>query len=366
MKSEQLINDFNDGEYENGVKPFFGNVVTFLKFANKHGFIDELLLENIPYYEFKESLEYLDTLDKTDNLDYNEIPEEFKNSLLLYKLEKDSEKTLTFITDDIISDVYPMNGGYYIFIKDREELADLFESGYRDSGPREYAKAVLGEDSWEPHWDTTNDVYGDVIEELNDKNKSILAEYIIKNIGGQEFSLDDYHDGLFKDISDEQGTEGTFQITNDNVMVLIGDRDAMKEMLKGELSDLKSELYSIHNNAYNSAYESELYDDVWNELSTYFEPKSWETVKKTRYDGNTYYEEYLKINNFHQIIYDFLVENEGGTYNESFLEYWGSLVGVITSLMNDNVYEWLDFRVPDYADWSLTKKYINEIFPDYI
>jgi len=30
------------------------------------------------------------------------------------------------------------------------------------------------------------------------------------------------------------------------------------------------------------------------------------------------------------------------------------------------VYDYLSFRIPDYADWSLTKKYINEMFPDYI
>ena len=107
---------------------------------------------------------------------------------------------------------------------------------------------------------------------MNDKNKSILAEYIIKHIGGQEFSLDEYKDGLFSDFSDEQGTEGAFQITSDNVMVLIGDGDAMKEMLKGELSDLKSELYSIHNNAYNTAYTDEIYNDMWESLSTYNYP----------------------------------------------------------------------------------------------
>ena len=28
--------------------------------------------------------------------------------------------------------------------------------------------------------------------------------------------------------------------------------------------------------------------------------------------------------------------------------------------------EWLDFRIPDYADSGLVGKYINELFPDYI
>jgi hypothetical protein len=33
---------------------------------------------------------------------------------------------------------------------------------------------------------------------------------------------------------------------------------------------------------------------------------------------------------------------------------------------NDEEYEWLNFRVSDYADWTLTRKYINKIFPDYL
>jgi hypothetical protein len=299
-------------------------------------------------------------------MDYDEVPEEFKNTLLLYQLEKDPTKTLNFICDNIITDVVPMNGGFYLYVKDREELADLFKSGNRDSGPQEYAKSILGEDSWEPFWETTDNVWRDVISDLNDKNKYIFAEYIIEHIGGQEFSLDEYNDDLFRVFSEEQGTEGTFQITNENVMVLIDDEKAMREMLNGELTDLRGDLYNIHSNSYNSAYETELYDDVWNELSTYFDPKSWETQEKTRYDGGKIYQEYLKINDFSQIIYDFLVLNDGRTYNESFLEHWSGLVGVISFLMDDGEYDWLSFRISDYADWDLTKKYINEIFPDYI
>lgn len=366
MNSQQLIDSFNDGDYDSDIGPLFGSVVNFLKFANKHNFINELLLENIPYKEFDESLEYLDTIDKTSDMDYEEVPEEFRNTLLLYQLEKDPNKTLQYICDRLVTDVYPMNGGFYLYVKDRTELADLFETYHRETSPHDVAKSVLGEDYWEPFWDTTEDVYGDVINVLNENNLKLLLEYIIGAIGNQELSTDDYDDDLFHQFSEEQGTEGKFQITKDNVMRLIKDKDAMNELLKGDLSELNSGLYSVHNNAYNNAYEHEIYNDVWDELGTFFTVGLWETKTVEGYDGKKMYQEYLKIDDFPQIIYDFLSENKGRTYNESFLEYWGSLVGVITSLMDDGKYSWLNFRVPDYADWSLTKKYINEFFPDYI
>jgi hypothetical protein len=366
MNKEELVDSFNNGDIEDNILPYFNDVLTFLKYANRNGFITDLNLNEIPYDELEPCLPYIDEIGLIGNLEYESVADDIRNTLLLYQLEKDPDTTLKIICNSLVTDVYPMNGGYYLYLKDREELADLFESGGRDSSSKDYAKSMLGEDHWEPYWDTTDDVYRDVIEDLNDKNKSILAEYIIKHIGGQDFSLDDYDDELFSNFSEEQGTEDTFQITTNNVMTLIGDKDAMKEMLKGELSDLKSELYSIHNNAYNTAYTDEISNDMWSELSTYFDVNSWESETKQTASGRQIYNEYLKIDSFYQIIYDFLVANEGRSYNESHLDYWGTLIGVITSLMDDDTYSWLNLRVSDYADWTLTKKYVNELFPDYI
>lgn len=55
MNSQQLIDSFNEGDYGSDIRPLFGGVVNFLKFANKHNFINELLLENIPYNEFDDA-----------------------------------------------------------------------------------------------------------------------------------------------------------------------------------------------------------------------------------------------------------------------------------------------------------------------
>ena len=364
MSAEELVDHFNDGEFEENIRPYFNDALSFLKYAYKNGFVTQLDLSQIPYSDFKNCLEFLEQIDLVGNLDYEDVEEEFKNIILLYQLEKDTENTLNYICDNLISDVYFINGDYHIHLRDREELADLFEDGGRNTTSRDAAKAVLSEDMWDPFWDTTDNVYTDVIEDLNDANINNLAHYIVKNIGGQEFSLDNYDNELFHEFSEEQGTEGFFQITSENVMELIKSEGAMNKMLRQDLQDLRGELYNIHNNAYNSSYESEIYNDVWSELERYFYKEF--TYNEELIHGKKKTFEYLKIKNFYQVVYDFLVENEGRTYNESFLDYWSGYVGVLRSLMGDGVYDHLGFRIPDYADWDLTKKYINEMFPDYI
>jgi hypothetical protein len=366
MSIEELVDDFNNGEFDENIKPYFNDALSFLKYAYKYEFVTQLDFNQIPHSDFKDCLPFIDEIGLIDELDYEEVEEEFKNTILLYQLEKNSEKTLKYVSDQLVTDVYQRNDGYYLYVKDREELANLFDSRGRDYTSGDVAKNMLGEDYWEPFFDTTHDVYGDVIDELNEKNINILAQYIIKNIGNQELSLDDYDDELFHLFSEEQETEELFKITSENVMRLIKDKSAMNEMLKKDLDDLKSDLYSIHNNAYNTAYTDEIYGDLWSEISTYFDVNKWETETKQTSNGKQVNYEYLKIKDFGQIIYDFLVTNENETYSESFLDYWGTLIGTITSLMDDDEYSWLSLSVSDYADWTLTKKYINELFPDYI
>ena len=363
MNIEDLVDSFNGDKYDEDIQPYFNDILNFLKYANKNGFIDDLLLDNIPNDEFEEVLPYLEELGKVGDLDYDSVRSDFKNILLLHQLENNPQETLNYVMKNLVTDVHFMNGGYYLYIRDRDEPAKLF----RDGTTRSYAEAVLGEDAWEPFYDTVNNVYDDVIDDLNEKNINNLSEYIIKRIGGQELSTDDYDDDLFHTFSNEQGTDGTFQITVENVMRLINNKTAMIEMLNVELDELKWELNSLHTNSYNTAYESEIYDNVWGELSRYFVPSSWETVTTERYDGKKVYHEYIKIHDFQQVIYDFIYTNKTyAQYNDGVLEYYGQYVGVIKAMMEDGGYSWLDFRTPDYPDWTLTKKYINDSFNDYI
>jgi len=338
--ARELLDEFNDGNW-NEVGAYFND-------------------------DFQVFLDYLEKNGLEGELDYENVDDDWQNIVLLYKLEKYPEETLKYICDNIITDVYPMDGGYYLYLRDRTELAVLFNNSGRDTTSRDAAENVLGEDFWDPYWDTTDDVYRDVIDELNEENLQHLANYIVKNMGDQDLPLKDYKDELFHQFSEEQETEGVFKIDSENVMRLIGDEDAMKELFRKDLDELKSELYSVHNNAYNGAYTDEIYDGVWNELSEYFEPKSWKYEQKDRYDGKKIQHEYIKIKDFYSDIYTFLSENQDKQWSDQSLEYWGSYTGFVSNMMDNGERSWLDFRIPDYPDWTLIKKNINDNFGSYI
>jgi len=338
--ARELLDEFNDGNWDEVGAYFNNDFETFLDYLEKNGLEGEL--------------------------DYENVDDEWQNIILLRKLEKYPEETLKYICDNLITDVYPMEGGYYLYLREREELANLFSNSGRDFSSRDAAEKVLSEDFWDPYWDTTDDIYRDVIEDLDEQNLQHLANYIVKNIGNQELPLKDYNDALFHQFSEEQGTEGFFKIDSENVMELIKDEDAMNEMLKKDLNELKSELYSIHNNAYNSAYTDEIYNSVWSELSEYFEPKSWKYEEKDRYDGKKIQHEYIKIKDFYNDIYTFLSENEDRQWTDQSLQYWGSYTGFVSYMMDNSERDWLSFRVPDHPSWTLTKKNINDNFDGYI
>ena len=338
--AQHLLDEFNDGNWDEVGAYFNEDFALFMDYLGKYGLDSEI--------------------------DYDNVDDDYKNLLLLSKLEKNPTETLKFITDQLIMDVYPMNDGYYLYVRDRTNLADLFKTYGRDTSPYDVARAVLGEDSWEPFYDTTYDVYRDVIQDLDKSNVSHLAQYILKNIGNQDLNVEDYQSDFFDELAETQNREGYFRITENDVMGLISDQDAMNELLGAELSDLKYELYSIHNNAYNTAYTDEIYNLVYSELKQYFDPQSWEYQTKETRDGKKVTHEYIKINDFYQDVYDFLSNNKTPQWREQYLGYNESYCGFIGGMMDDGQKEWLSFRIPDYADWTDVKKNINEIFTDYV
>ena len=370
---KNLIESFNDGEYEDEIKPYFNTLINFFKFIKKYNLLEELDLREIPPDDFSNELfDYLVENGIMDNLDYNSVPEEFQNNYLLHGLEYNYENTVKYITSNILGDVEIRPDGFYLYLgNDRDELASFFcGSSRRDVSPEDVAKQVFSDEGLGHDWYfDTQTKPSEVIDDLDEKNTIHLKDAIFKEIGNVELSLEDYSSDFFESLSEEQGTEGYFKIQAEDLNELIKDSDAINELCKNDLSELGQELNSIYWNAYNSAYENEIYELVYDGLDEYFEGKIDEVPKETtKSDGKkvTTYLNYIKIRDFVGHISLFLENNKGQSYSDSYLDYFGSYTTLMKQLIYDDEFDCIDFRTPDYPDWSTTQKYINEMFDDYI
>jgi hypothetical protein len=368
-KLDQFLEWFHDGresEYDKILK-VFQTTRKFLQTVVKYGEKDQIDVNYIPYSEFRNDTELFDFIIENNFLDdsnYNDLEDILKNYYLEYWIGNAPDVALKFICDDLLTDVEIRSDGFWLHLRDRDELAVFFDDRGRDGTARDVAKHVFSEDMWDPYWDTTSDVYRDVIEELDDNNKKHLGEYILRHIGNQDLNVEDYSADFFQELADIQAKDGVFQITQDNVGPLIGDEEAMNELLNGDLDELKSELYSLHNSAYNRAYEEECYDLVYKGLEEFFSSRIMDEAKQV--GEKTKYYPYIKIRNFQSDVMAFIYENKGGGYNDSTLEYWGSYTGMMGGLFDIGIYDEIDFRIPDYADWDYVRKNINDMLGDYI
>jgi len=366
---DKFLEWFHDGresEYDNILK-VFGTTRRFLQATIKYGEKDQIDVSYIPESEFRNDPELFDFIMENGFLDdsnYNDLEDILKNYYLEYWIEKDPNEALKYICDELLTDVEMRSDGFWLYLRDREELAVFFDNRGRDGTARNVAEHVLTDEMWDPYWDTTSDVYRDVIEDLDDNNQKHLGDYILKHIGNQDLNVGDYSADFFQELADIQARDGIFQITQDNVGSLIGDEDAMNELLDGDLDELKSELYSLHNNAYNRAYEGECYDLVYKGLEEYFSSRIMEESKQV--GEKTKYVSYIKIRDFKANVMAFIYENKGGGYNDSTLDYWGSYTSMMGELFNLGIYDEIDFRIPDYADWDYVRRNIDDMLGDYI
>jgi hypothetical protein len=367
-RARQLVDLFNDGEFEDEIEPYFNDLITFFKFVKKYGLLDELDLGKVGYRDLDdEIIEYLDENGVLTNLNYDDAPEQLKNLLLLRGLEENYEDTVYFIIKNLITDVEIRNGGFYLRLRDREELSEYFCSGSRrsDSDPKYLARLILSEEGLGHDWYYDSSITPhDTVDVLNDSNITHLKDVIYKKIGDQELSLEDYNSDFFEHLSEIQGTEGYFRIRPEDLNDLLKDSDSSNELFKKDLEDIGDELRSIYYNSENQAYEDEVYEAVYNGLSEYFEGRIDEVPRKV--GEKTKYDQYIKIRDFIGNIKTFLENNKGATWSDSFLEYFGGYTLLINGMIYNDEVECIDIRIPEYPDWGRTIRNINEMFLDYI
>ena len=332
MDINDIIEKFNNNNLD--VEKYFNDYETFFNMLKKRGLMGEI------------------DPNGADNAEY------WQNEYLLWLYENDRENYYKWI-QTLLNDVVIENGNAYLELSDRGDLARLFCKNNRSGLSRDTVESILNGDSdWEPYYNTTDNVYRDVIEELTPENDKRLQEYIVNILEGQEVT------GLSDElqlIASEQGHPDYVEVNMENVKRIIDDEESMNELLNGPLGDLKSELYSIHSSSYNSAYEDDIYRSIWYELQDYvIGPGEWIT-KPHPYKKNTEIQyNKLPLTAFETDINDYLHNNKGYG-NSGTLEYHGSFIAIMAE---DR--DCLSVNPPDYPDSRKVDKNINEYFKDYI
>jgi hypothetical protein len=332
MDFNDIVEKFNNGDLD--VKKYFNDYETFFSILKKRGLMSEI-----------------DPNNATDG-------EEWQNEYLIWLHHNEKDAFNKWVLS-LVNDVVYKDGVYYLDVDDRSELSKLFCDGGRNDISRDTIESILsGESDWEPYWDTTDNVYRDVIEELNDDNLKRLGEYIVENLEGKGI---DPETDILSEIAEEQGNPEQAYITFENVAKVINSEETMDYLFDTDLVDLKSELYSIHSNSYNSAYENDVWKSVMNELGTYFVGYGEFVSRPHKYKKDTTVQNFIiPIANFESDIVGFL-EDGKGYGNSGTLEYWGSYLGMME--------DWatcLSVHAPDYPDFREVDKNINEMFRDYI
>jgi hypothetical protein len=340
---QEYIDEFNNGEMDDLLK-IFGSMGQILTFFQKQNILDDI-----------------DPFD--DELS------DYQLEILNFNLNVLKDKETLRVCISKLDDIVIKDDGYYLYVKDREDLAELFYSGGRDTSARDVAKAVLGEDNdmFERWGNTTDDIYRDVVEELNPENIERLKKYMLDVLTDWKIEVDDDTPDLFNNYSED----GVFYLTPENVGDVIGDDESFMYLIDNDyLGDLSGDLYGIHSNAYNSAYETEVYNSVINELETFFDMKTtkWESIP-TSHNPNKLIETYVLKFNPNEVVNSigkYVADTNNWGYYANNLDYVTTWLNMMNTFMDNGAEPWLDFRIPDYPDSSLVDKYINEFFPDDI
>lgn len=327
MDIDEVIELFNDTELD--VEKYFNDSETFFKIMDKRGRIDDLDLEN----------------------NYME------NDYLLYLSETNTEKFREEVARQISDVTFEEGKEPVLVLRDITDLGKLFCDGGRNDISVDTIKDILSGDSdWDRYWDTTDDVYRDVIEELNPENLKHLYNYIVTNLEGIQIEPETE---LLGEIASQQNTDYA-TINSENVITVVNDSETMGYLLDHDLSELDSELNSIHSNAYNSAYETEVYKGVWDKLDDLFDVENRKyTYRQHPYKKDTQIEVVeIPIRDFYTPIKDYLYNGKGSSQT---LEYFEDFINIL----EDNG-DCLSYWAPDYPNSSEIDKNINEIFGDYI
>ena len=322
------IREFNERDYDILETAFNDDVFSFLNYVNKKGRIEELAWE-----------------DADDYLNY----------ICLWMLRNKPELSKQYVLNSL-NDVTYEDGKWYYTDSDRGELSKLFCRD-RDFSQNSIKEILDGE--YDNHWwyESDLDLHSSVIDDLNEKNINLLIDKLNDELSGVRIGYD--NSDLLETIAEEQGHPEYVIVDKENLKTILKDSSATKEILE-EAPDTEGNLRNLYSTAHSNAWESDLYEEIWGELETYFEGHGEYTTKPSTFDKNKMVQTWkIPINDLYGILENYLQENV--RYNDRTLLYYGNLLNII-----DEENECLRIRVPDYPSWTKIKENLNEYFGDYI
>ena len=304
-------------------------------------FVKKVFNDNyISFYDFLEKKIDV-SMDYVTEFFMEEIPQAYLK--ILYN--KNPQSTIDYVVDEFLTDVKKEGDKYYM-IMSRDDLSEFFDDRGRNGTARDVAKRVLTDEPTDWYYNDSVDV-STVVEELDEGNFDNL---------------------LHKFFVEHEGEEYDGEIIT---------QEFMKNTTKNELSDmiyklddeLSSNLTSLYSTAENYAYEDEIYNLVNRELKDFFGTEKWGdyiTSQIKKIDGTIVNKETFRVdvtNLLKRIVPQYIDMHVTEPDNQ--FEYQGDLENVIKDWFNETE-DYLDFRVPEYPDYRLLEKQINDLYSDYI
>ena len=304
-------------------------------------FVKKVFNDNyISFYDFLEKKIDV-SMDYVTEFFMEEIPQAYLK--ILYN--KNPQSTIDYVVDEFLGDVKKEGDKYYM-IMSRDDLSEFFDDRGRNGTARDVAKRVLTDEPTDWYYNDSVDV-STVVEELDEGNFDNL---------------------LHKFFVEHEGEEYDGEIIT---------QEFMKNTTKNELSDmiyklddeLSSNLTNLYSTAENYAYEEEIYNLVNRELKDFFGTEKWGdyiTSQIRKVDGTVVNRETFRVdvtNLLKRIVLEYIDMHITEPDNQ--FEYQANLENVIKDWFNETE-DYLDFRVPEYPDYRLLEKQINDLYSDYI
>lgn len=340
LSIEDVLNRISDGDTD--IIEYMGGMENVFKIAVKKGALQDI--------------QWWDT-----------VWGDYENVIILALLNSDDleirKKTYENVKVHLInSDLDKIDNEWYIVLDSLSDLNELFVRADQHT-----VEEVFSEDFWEPFgWNSSDDIYRDVIEELTPENLTLFKQRFSSEIVGQV--VDPTYTDLLEEMCEEsESCDGeSLTITQEMIDRIIGDEKTTKYLLKKYLDDIRSDLYNIHSDAYNSAYVDTCYDEIWSELSPYFVQGSniWKDYSSPN-SSKQRFKVLLKVTDeIDKVIYDWVSTNKKETYTDYFMSYHGKYLEILRITLDDSGNK-LSVNFPDYPDYRKVENLINQNFINY-